>query len=157
MWEKWAMYEHPQFFFKFFWFYIFFCLFHFVCFSLAVLKFYGGDQTWLGAQSQLSEHSHRVPFLFHLCCFWATAWHHCLGSFHPLQESQSCRRGRLAGGGGGRCASYRPLTPASLSPKQGCTLSGAGLTLDTLTAGTPDDTKGRALLGRLWNSVWLPF
>lgn len=86
-------------------FFLFF-LFHFVCFSLAVLKFYGGDQTWLGAQSQLSEHSHRVPFLFHLCCFWATAWHHQLGSFHPLQESQSCRSGQLTGRGG-RCASLQ--------------------------------------------------
>lgn len=43
------------------------------------------------------------------------------------------------------------------APKQGCTLSGAGLTLGTLTAGTPDDTKGGAFLGRLWNSVLLLF
>lgn len=121
-------------FFKFF--------FLFVCFSFAVLKFYGGDQTWPGAQSQLSEHSHRVPFLFHLCCFWATAWHHWLGSFHPLQESQSCRSGRLAGGGG-RCASLQAESHQCPSaPKQGCALSGAGLTLSMLTAGTPDDTKG---------------
>lgn len=96
------MYEHPQFFFLF-------CLF--VCFSFAVLKFHGGDQAWLGAESQLSEHSHHVPFLFHLCCFWATAWHRRLGSFHPLQESQSCRSRRLAGGGG-RSASLQASPPS---------------------------------------------
>lgn len=131
------MYEHPQDFLNFF-------SFFFVCFSFAVLKFYGGDQTWLGAGSQLSGHSHHVPFLSHLCCFWATAWHQQLGSFHPLQESQSCRSRRLAGGGG-RCASLQASPHQSPSaPKQGCALSGAGLTLGTLTAGTPDDTKGGA-------------
>lgn len=100
-----------------------------------------------GAERQLSEHSHREPFLFHL----------------PSPAGQGVSilsRSHRAGGAGrpaGRRRKVRFLTGLSAqshqrpsAPKQGYALSGAGLTLGRLRAGPPDNTKGGAFLGRLW-------
>lgn len=84
-------------------------------------------------------------FFFQLRCSWATAWHHRPGSFHPLQESQSCGS-RAAGGeeeeGMLPYGPLRPVTPASLGPKtRVCALSGACLALGRLRAGPPGNTE----------------
>lgn len=52
---------------------------------------------------------------------------------------------------------YRPSHTNVPQPQNKGALSGAGLTLGMLTAGTPDDIKGGALLGRLCNSLLLLF
>lgn len=92
-------------------------LFHFTSFTAHIRLGQG-----LGAEHQPTECSHHKPFLFQLLCSQATAWHPQPGSFHPLQESQSCRsRSRVARGeeeeGPLPYGPLRPVTPMCFQPQ----------------------------------------
>lgn len=105
------MYEHPQFSFYFpFFFFGFGFLLQFTSFMVQIRLGQG-----LGAEHEPTEHSHHKLFLFQLRVSQATAWHHRPGSFHPLQESQSCRsraaRGEEEEEGPLPHGPLRPVTP----------------------------------------------